>query len=267
MRDGRKSDPQPIKTGWQRLRREVHLQDSPTCWRQSCLGRVQDWRCVKPNVPRFGGAGCRTTSSYYLPDLADRYSPKGVRTRSDKERCVRGRHVIKMRPQRDHSRQQFKWRRNMDHAALYGPRSKARSLSLLLHADRSVLMPTKRPVCFGRLIKKNSPDRSRSRSQHICGDGANASVAVQKWSKRLNSVKANSRFVFRKRNERCFQGGKAGFERTSKKLRSAGNKISDQAIIPSSYNPFTSAQTAFQYPHAPASPRLAAHGCIGPNAG
>jgi hypothetical protein len=66
---------------------------------------------------------------------------------------------IDMDPQGHHTRQQFKARFDMQHAALDTPGPETINRDALFHGNGAVLMPAQGPVRLGCLVEQYSSDR------------------------------------------------------------------------------------------------------------
>ncbi len=164
-RGERTLDAKPFQAKGKLFNREIDLKHPPARRNRSCRGRMKDRRCIEPDISSLSNTRCAATKLDDFIDIFDRDPAILVRSRRNEQRCNSGGNIIEVRAQCHHSGQQVERGSDMNHTALDGPWTKARSFSLLLHAYRSVLMPCERPVGLRRLVKQDSPDWPRGCAQ------------------------------------------------------------------------------------------------------
>lgn len=86
----------------------------------------------------------------------------------------------------------------MLHSTLCRPRAISVDLHPALHANRTILMPPKRPVGLSGLIKKNRSNRAASVTQETGGDRSDVPFAIEKRSKRVDAMNTHTCLTFRK---------------------------------------------------------------------
>ena len=143
-RGGKRSlDSEPFEAKGKAFSGEIYLKHSPALRNQSWLRRMKDWRSVEPDISSLGNARGGAAMLNDLIDFANCDPAPLVRSGRNEQRCIRGRHIVKVRPNCHHSGQQVEWWSHMSHTALDSPWAEAGSLTLLRHANGSVLMPPK----------------------------------------------------------------------------------------------------------------------------
>lgn len=136
-----------------------------------------------------------------------------------------------MHAQSHHSCEKIKGRSDMHHAALHRPRTKARSLPLLPHTDRSVLMPRKRPVVLRQFVKKDCPHGSCTSSKNLRGKQADAAGADEQRQEYLEAVKPHASLPLRNGRQCNVQITQARLNSTPEKLRAVSDEVSRRGVV------------------------------------
>src|SRR5690606_759728 len=127
---------------------------------------MQDWSGVKPHVARFSDAGPDTLLANHLLYFANRDAPGQMGAGGDQKRGIRDGNIIDVNSERDHTAEEIERRSHVLHAVLDRPRTETVHTDSLPDANRSILMPCKRPVRFSRLIEEYRSYRAACRAKH-----------------------------------------------------------------------------------------------------
>lgn len=186
---------------------------------------MKDRRCIEPDVSSLGNTHRSATKRDDLVSIVDRDPPIQMGAGRDKERCIGGWNVIKVRTQGDHPRQQVEWWSNMVQAALDGPGTKTRGLAPVLYADCPVLMPSEGPVRFLRLVEQDRPDRFGERTEDRSGNGTDTAIMHEQWSERFDAVQPQASLALPERGQCRLQGVEAWLQLAFKKLRTIRREV------------------------------------------
>ena len=126
---------------------------------------VHDWRCVEPDVARFGQARRGAAAFDHFRQLSFRNPAQPVRTRRDPQRGIALGHRIKMDAHRTYRFDQREGRLHVEQPLLHRPGTEAGRLDSFPHGNGAALIPAERPVGARALVEQDRADRAPAGDQ------------------------------------------------------------------------------------------------------